>query len=145
MGLGYNPAGLWTAKGGTFCQGVVQHPGQVVHVTGQVAWDAQDRLIGAGDTAAQMEQCIQNIKTVLAEIGGTLDDVVALTIYFLDQSQRPAIQAVRERHFFGGRRPAGTLVMVAGLVEPDLLIELVPTAVVPHERYRAPQSAIGAR
>ena len=53
---------------------------RLIHVAGQVAWDAHGRTIGAGDLAAQSEQCYLNIGTALAGVGTTFADVVKLTI-----------------------------------------------------------------
>jgi enamine deaminase RidA (YjgF/YER057c/UK114 family) len=109
----------------------------VVHVTGQVAWDEDDNVVGAGDAGAQMEKAIENVRTVLAEVGGTLGDIVSMTIYFLDRAHLPVIQRVRARHFDIETAPASVLVQVPGLVLPEFLVELVPVAVVPHSRFRS--------
>jgi enamine deaminase RidA (YjgF/YER057c/UK114 family) len=138
MADGFNPPGIWQPNGRAFSQGVIQGAGEVVHVTGQVAWDEQDQVVGVGDVEAQMEQCIRNVRTVLAEVGGVLDDVVSMTVYFLDRADLPAIQRVRSRYFTAGTAPASILIQVAGLVVPELRVELVPIAVVPPERFRRP-------
>jgi enamine deaminase RidA (YjgF/YER057c/UK114 family) len=61
-----------------------------------------------------------------------------MTIYFLDRAHLPIIQKVRARYFKVETAPASTLIQVSGLVIPELLIELVPIAVVPPERFRIP-------
>jgi enamine deaminase RidA (YjgF/YER057c/UK114 family) len=138
MADGFNPQGIWQPNGRAFSQGVIQGPGEVVHVTGQVAWDEHDQVVGIGDVEAQMEQCIRNARTVLAEVGGVLDDIVSMTIFFVDRADLPAIQRVRSRHFTEGTAPVSILIQAAGLVVPELLVELVPVAVVPHDRFRRP-------
>jgi enamine deaminase RidA (YjgF/YER057c/UK114 family) len=138
MADGFNPRGIWQPNGRAFSQGVIQGPGEVVHVTGQVAWDEGDRVVGAGDVEAQMEQCVRNVRTVLAAVGGGLDDIVSMTVYFVDRADLPAIQRVRSRYFTAGTAPASILIQVAGLVVPELRVELVPIAVVPHDRFRRP-------
>ena len=138
MADGFNPPGIWQPNGRAFSQGVIQGAGEVVHVTGQVAWDEHDQVVGIGDVEAQMEQCISNVRTVLTEVGGVLDDIVSMTIYFLDRADLPAIQRVRSRYFTAGTAPASILIQVAGLVVPELRVELVPVAVVPHDRFRRP-------
>lgn len=122
----FNPSGVWGPKGRAFSQGVVQGPGRVVHVTGQVAWDRDHNVVGEGDVEAQMEQCVENIRMILAEVGGTLDDIVSLTIYFLNRDDLPTIQRVRARHFKAGTAPASVLVQAVGLVIPEFVVELVP-------------------
>jgi 2-iminobutanoate/2-iminopropanoate deaminase len=138
MANGFNPAGMWGPNARAFSQGVIQGDGVVIHVTGQVAWDEKQNVVGAGDIRVQMQTCIENIKTVLAAVGGTLDDIVSLAIYFLNRQDLPAIQEVRARHFTVGTAPVSILLQVPGLVLPEFLIELVPIAVVPHARFKRP-------
>ena len=138
MADGFNPQGIWQPNGRAFSQGVIQGPGEVVHVTGQVAWDEHDQVVGAGDAEAQMEQCIRNVRTVLGEVGGVLDDIVSMTIYFVNRDDLPAVQRVRSRYFTAGTAPASIVIHAAGLVLPEFLVELVPVAVVPHDRFRRP-------
>jgi enamine deaminase RidA (YjgF/YER057c/UK114 family) len=138
MADGFNPPGVWQPNGRAFSQGVIQGPGEVVHVTGQVAWDADGEVVGVGDAEAQMEKAVENVRTILAEVGGELDDVVSMTVYFVDRADLPAIQRVRSRYWTAGTAPASILIQVAGLVVPELVVELVPVAVVPHERFRRP-------
>ncbi|MGH3877065.1 MAG: RidA family protein [Actinophytocola sp.] len=135
----YNPVGMWRPNGRAFSQGVVQGEGVVVHVTGQVAWDELDNVVGVGDVEAQMEKAVDNVRTVLAEVGGTLGDIVSMTIYFLDRADLPVIQRVRARHFDAATAPASVLIQVPGLVLPEFLVELVPIAVVPPGRFVRPR------
>jgi enamine deaminase RidA (YjgF/YER057c/UK114 family) len=133
----YNPDGVWGPNGRAFNQGIVQGPGRVVHITGQVAWDAHHRVIGTGDVARQFDQCVDNIRRILEPVGGRLGDIVSMTVYFLRREDLPAIQAARARHFPPADAPASILIQVPGLVIDDFLVELVPIAVVPDERFRA--------
>jgi enamine deaminase RidA (YjgF/YER057c/UK114 family) len=138
MADGYNPRDVWRPNGRAFSQGVIQGPGEVVHVTGQVAWDEHDQVVGPGDAEAQMEKALDNVRVILGEVGGLLDDIVSMTVYFLDRGDLPAIQRVRSRYFTEGTAPASVLIQVAGLVVPELVVELVPIAVVPRDRFRRP-------
>jgi enamine deaminase RidA (YjgF/YER057c/UK114 family) len=135
----FNPSGVWRPNGRAFNQGVVQGSGEVVHITGQVAWDERDIVVGAGDAEAQMEKAIDNVRLILAEVGGRLSDIVSMTIYFLDRDDLPTIQRVRARHFDLDTAPASILIQVPGLVLPEFLVELVPIAVVPYSRFRRPR------
>jgi enamine deaminase RidA (YjgF/YER057c/UK114 family) len=137
----FNPAGMWQPNGRAFSQGVVQGEGVVVHVTGQVSWDEHDNVVGVGDVEEQMEKAVDNVRTVLAEVGGTLGDIVSMTIYFLDRADLPAIQRVRARHFEAATAPASVLIQVPGLVLPEFLVELVPIAVVPPDRFTRPNGS----
>lgn len=134
----FNPPSGWPQNGRAFNHGVVQPEGKVLHITGQVAWDNEGRLIGTNDAEAQLRQCFENTKLILAHVGGRLDDIVSLTIYFLRREDLPAIQKVRASYFTAADAPASILIQTPGLVVPELLVEIVPIAVVPYARYRAP-------
>jgi enamine deaminase RidA (YjgF/YER057c/UK114 family) len=138
MADGFNPAGVWAPNGRAFSQGVIQGSGEVVHVTGQVAWDEHGEVVGTGDIEAQMEKSIDNVRLILAAVGGRLSDIVSMTIYFLRREDLPGIQRVRSRHFSPGTAPASVLIQVPGLVLPEFLVELVPIAVIPPERFVRP-------
>jgi enamine deaminase RidA (YjgF/YER057c/UK114 family) len=138
MAQGFNPPHGCEPGGPTFSQGVVQHEGRVVYITGQVAWDENNEVIGPGDARAQMVKCMENIKTVLEVVGGTLDDIVSFTIYFVNRDDLPAIGEARAEHlsFAVGRAPVSIFIQVTGLVDPALLVELVPIAVYPSRTIR---------
>jgi enamine deaminase RidA (YjgF/YER057c/UK114 family) len=135
----FNPAGMWAPHGRAFNQGVVEPEGRVLHMTGQVAWDADSRVIYPGDFEAQVRKCFENVERVLAEVGGALSDLVSLTVYFTDPSQLPIIQKVRAEKLPADTAPVSILIQVPGLVHPDLRVELVPVAVIPFDRYHDPR------
>lgn len=135
----FNPPGMWQPNGRAFSQGVVRGEGFVVDITGQVAWDEHGDVVGVGDVEVQLEKAIDNVRLVLDQVGGRLSDIVSMTIYFLDRADLPVIQRVRSRHFPAETAPASVLIQVPGLVQPELLVELVPIAVVPPSRFVRPQ------
>jgi enamine deaminase RidA (YjgF/YER057c/UK114 family) len=137
---GFNPAGSWGPNGRGFNMAVVQQSGRIIHFTGQVAWDEDENLVGKGDVRLQTRQCFKNIIAVLQAVGGTLEDLVAITTYFTDRAQLPIIQDVRNEFLDPRTAPASTSVMVAGLGHEDFLVELTPVAVVPEERFVDPPS-----
>ncbi|MEM1198328.1 MAG: RidA family protein [Pseudomonadota bacterium] len=116
----------------------VQPPGHVVHFTGQVAWDEHETIVGPGDVEAQMRQCFTNIARMLDALGGRMDDIVAITTYYTQPYQLPAIQKVRTEVLSREAAPVSTSVMVAGLGHPEFLVELTPIAVIPEARFIAP-------
>jgi enamine deaminase RidA (YjgF/YER057c/UK114 family) len=89
--------------------------------------------------AAQTVQTFENIKTIVAAAGGMLEDLVALTIYFLDRDHLPAIQEVRRKYIQTPGAPASTAIQVAGLVIPELLVEITSVALIPHKRFKRPE------
>ena len=133
-----NLADVWDDRDFPFNQAVVEPEGKRVHLTGQVAWDVEFNVVGEGDAGAQTEFAIENIRMVLAELGGTMSDIMSLTMYYVKDDDLPAIQRVRTRRFEKATGPAVTGVRVAGLVDPALLVELTVTAVIPNDRFRTP-------
>ena len=93
-------------------------------ISGQLASDLDADVVG------QTEQVLEQIKLAVEACGGTLRDVIKLTSFTTDLSQRDEVRALRLR-YFGDRLPASTLVKVAGLVDPRALVEIEALAVVP--------------
>jgi len=122
---------------GIFSSAAWQPEGKVLHVSGQVAQDATGSVMGKGDIRAQTRQVLENIRTVLASAGGTMDDVARVTVYVTDMSGLGQIHEVRGQYF---RRPypASTLVEVKRLVKPEYLIEIDAVAVIPADRVKRP-------
>ncbi|MEL6510803.1 MAG: RidA family protein [Pseudomonadota bacterium] len=138
MPIGFEADTVWKAHGRGFQMGVVQSEGVVIHLTGQVAWSKDEAIIGRGDVEIQTRQCFENIRALLAEIGGEMSDIITLTTYFTDRSQLPIIQKVRLEFLPEDTAPSSTSVMVAGLGHEDFLVELTPVAVIPPYRFIAP-------
>ncbi|MGF1593538.1 MAG: RidA family protein [Kiloniellaceae bacterium] len=141
MAYGFNPPGVWSPGTRAFSQGVIAGEGVTLHITGQVAWDADGKVVGRGDVAAQTAKTFENIKVIVEAAGGTLEDLVSMTIYFLDRDHLPAIQEVRRQYIKTPGAPASTAVQVAGLVIPELLVEIAPVALIPHKRFKRPPQA----
>ncbi len=139
MTVRFNPPTGWPQNGRAFNHGIVAPEGRTLHMTGQVAWDGGGVLIGEGDCEAQARQCFDNVEHILRAVGGRLEDIVSLTIYFLDPADLPAIQTVRAEKFSADVAPASILIQTPGLVAPGLLVELVPVAVIPFDRYHEPR------
>jgi reactive intermediate/imine deaminase len=122
-----NPSALAAPNGYSYA---TAKTGTTLYVSGQVALDGQGKLVGENDAAAQTEQVFQNLKTVVEAAGGTLDDVVKLTIFVTDSSYRPAVAAARLKYFKEGQYPASTYLVVSALAVPQLLVEVEAIAVV---------------
>ena len=105
-------------------------------MAGQVARTAEGEPVGAGDLAAQVEQAYLNVATALAAVGGTFDDVAKLTLYVVGWSPDElaglgaGVARVAERLGVDPTKPI-TLIPVAALAEPDLLVEVDAVAVLP--------------
>lgn len=135
----FNPPTGWPRNGRAFNHGVVEPPGRRLHITGQVAWDEQGNIIGEGDCEAQTRKSFDNVEHILAAVGGRFEDIVSMTIYFLNPDDIPAIQKVRAEKLAPETAPASILIQTPGLVVPELLVELVPIAVIPEDRFHEPR------
>ena len=113
---------------GIMSQGVKVPAGNMVFVSGQVARNAQGETVGVGDITAQTRQTLENVRSVLAEAGATMDDVVKVTVFVTDVGHYSQIHEVRGEFFKSGY-PASTMVEVSSLVSKDLLIEIEAIAV----------------
>ena len=102
--------------------------GTTVYIAGQVPIDPDGNLVD-GDAEAQARQVLQNLSNVVAAAGATMDDVVKTTVYLVDRADRAAVGKVR-KEFFADPPPANTLVIVAGLAEPQMLVEIEAVVVV---------------
>ncbi|MHA4815746.1 RidA family protein [Streptomyces aculeolatus] len=127
-----NPEGL--PKPEVYRQLSVATGSRLVFLAGQVARDAEGLPVGEGDLAAQVEQSYLNVATALAGVGGTFDDVAKLTVYVVDWSpeKMPLLgEGVNRAAVKLGVDPVKpiTLLGVAALGEPDLLVEVEATAV----------------
>jgi len=103
--------------------------GNTIYVAGQVAQDETGQVVGRGDITAQATQVFENLKKALAAAGADFRNVVKINIYLTDPRYREPLGKVRAQ-YIRDPLPASTLVVVAGLAEPDYLIEIEAVAVV---------------
>ena len=123
-----NPPTLSTPTGYTHVVEVTG-PATTVYIAGQIAFDKDGKIVGAGDMKAQAEQVFKNLQAALTAAGAKFSDVVKMNTYVTDMEQAPAVREVRAR-YFGTTTPASTLVQVVKLARPDLMIEVEVIAVV---------------
>ncbi len=109
----------------------VTGPAKTIYISGQIAYDKDGTLVGAGDMKAQAEQVFKNLQIALTAAGAKFSDVVKMNSYITDMSQVQAVRDVRAR-YFSETSPASTFVEVKGLVRPELLLEIEVIAVVPN-------------
>ena len=104
--------------------------GSTLYIAGQVALDPEGNLVGPDDIEAQVAQVWRNLTSVLAYAGGSVADIVKITVFTTDIAYRPAIAAARDAVFPNGSYPASTFLVVQSLARPELLVEIEAIAVI---------------
>lgn len=117
-------------------QVAVAHGTRTVHLAGQISWDAEGALVGAGDVAAQTEQAYLNIAAALDAVGATVADLAKVTGYVVDLDEAKVGQVLAGRERAAATlgvelRQPGTWVGVTALAGPGYLVELDAVAVLP--------------
>ena len=107
----------------------VEDAARLVYVAGQVSYDRDGIVVGKGDMRAQALQTLRNIEAALRNAGATLSDVVRTRMYVTDISRWEEIGRAHGE-VFGAIRPATSMVQVAKLIDPDMLVEIEADAYV---------------
>ena len=103
--------------------------GQTVHVSGTSATDQEGRVLAKGDATEQTRIVLQRIQRALIEAGASMKDVVRTRMYAVNESDCYRIMRAHG-DFFKEILPATTLVVVKGLVDPEMLVEIEAIAVI---------------
>lgn len=103
--------------------------GDHVYVSGTTSTDATGTVVGIGDAYAQTRQILANLRAALERAGARLDDVVRTRIYVTDIGQWEAVGRAHGE-VFGAIRPACSMVEVARLIAPEMLVEIEADAVI---------------
>lgn len=120
-----------TSSGGPFeerfgyCRAV--RVGNQIHLSGTAAVEPDGRVTPGG-VGAQTARCLAIIGDALADLGGSLADVVRVRIYITDIGEYEAT-GDHLRAAFGAHPPAATMVEVSGLIDPEMLVEIEVDAV----------------
>ncbi len=128
-----NPPAL--AKPSGYAHGVLGEGGRMLFLAGQTGMGPEGNIASPGDLVAQFAQALFNLRAVVEAAGGTMTDVVKLTIFVTDitayqASLKPLGEAYRS--FFGRYYPAMTLVEVKRLFDDEALVEIEGMAVIAH-------------
>jgi 2-iminobutanoate/2-iminopropanoate deaminase len=130
----FNPEGMPVPRGSYFHVAVAD-PGRVVTIAGQTSSDAEGNIIGAGDVRAQTREVLRKLRVAIESVGGTIDDIVTVTVYITDARFYGDVNETR-REVFGPNFPPSTLVHVSSLARAGLLVEINATAVVPESNLK---------
>ena len=112
------------------CQAVVAR-GSTVFLRGQIGQNLDTcESVCIGDVAGQTEQAMYNIKMLLEEAGGELEDICKITIYIIDPRYREDVYRVVGK-WLKGVFPVSTGLVVSALARPEWLVEIDAIAVIP--------------
>ena len=101
--------------------------GRLLYISGQVAWDPSGNIVGKGDVRAKARQTFQNLRGVLQAAGGDLANLMKITTYITDISQRDGVHKAR-LEAFSGDFPTATMIGVVALADPAYKVEIEAVA-----------------
>lgn len=128
----FEPEGLNPSKQFGYNQAVRTTGGRHVFCAGQVAWDAEQNIIGAGDFRTQVAATLLNVEKALVAAGATRGDVTSLRIFIVDYDMEklPVIGEELVKFFGEDNLPANTLLGISALALPDFMVEIEAFAVI---------------
>ncbi len=103
--------------------------GDTLYIAGQAAIDVNGNIVGKRDVKAQAVQVMENLMACLDAAGATADDIVKVTTFYLNREDRTAIAEVR-RKYLGDAEFVHTGLIIDGLADPELLLEIEAIAVI---------------
>jgi reactive intermediate/imine deaminase len=125
-----NPPGVAKPLKPHYSNCVRVEAGPLLFLSGQVSLDADGKLVGEGDVKAQARQVFENLRIQVEANGGTMADIVKVTVFVKDISTFQSLSELRQS-YFPSNGPASTIVEISNLAWPEFLIEVEAVAVIP--------------
>ena len=118
---------------------MVAKAGNRIFMRGQTGLDLDQNMVGAEDAAAQADQAMRNVKTLLEEAGSSLEHICKVTTYITDRAYRVPVYSTVAK-YLADIATVGTGLVVKGLATPQMKVELDIEAVIPsgeaHRKFR---------
>ncbi|MEE9248270.1 MAG: RidA family protein [Dehalococcoidia bacterium] len=118
-----NVEGIYSYKDNLMISHAVR-TGNTIHISGQVALDPDGNVVGKGDVETQAEYIWRNVEKVLEASGSGLEEIAKVFQFVVGTENFAGMGAVRRRIFPQEPFPAFTSIIVSGLIDPDLLLEV---------------------
>mgnify|MGYP001320010615 CR=1 FL=1 len=126
-----NPENLFKPKGYSHAIAVSGNR-KTLYIGGQNAIDEKGNIVGKGDIKEQTRQILENIEKILGEAGAKLENIIKLNIYILQgQNPQEGFGVFQQKWGSKPNLPIVTVLFVAGLGNPDWLLEIDAVAEVP--------------
>lgn len=128
-----NPTSLPRPSG--FSHGILANNGRLLALAGQTSTDAEGQIVAPDDLVGQYEQVLRNLQTVVQEAGGSMQDIIKITIFVSNRDDYLAhLKSLGRVHraFFGGYYPATALFEISRFFQDGVLIEIEGLAVIDH-------------
>ena len=122
-------APTWEAQY-SFSPVVSTQGGKTVWLAGQVGFVDDNRKPLSGDFDAQVRQTFKNMQRLMAKAGGSLNDIVSMTVFVCDGRFSQRFTDLRKEFWSGDYYPASTLIVAAGFALPEIMVEVTGYAVV---------------
>lgn len=106
--------------------------GNRVFLRGQTGFDLDGNMVGIGDPAAQADNAMRCVKTLLEEAGAKLEHICKTTIYITDRAYRDPVYQVIGK-WLKGVYPCSTGLIVNGLARPEMVMEIDVEAIIPED------------
>lgn len=117
-------------KSRSYSPAVITEGGRVVWLAGHLAAEDETGNSLAGDFDGQVRCIFRKLDATLRDAGGTVADIVTMTVFIIDVSNNTRMVELRKEFFSEDAYPASTLVTVAALNRPELMVEINAIAVV---------------
>lgn len=140
----FNTRNVWKGQDIDNDLAMAVRAGNMVFVRGQTGMDFKGKIHGINDPAAQTENAMRCLKTLLEEAGSKLEDVCKIVIYVTDRAYREAVYRVVGK-WLKGVHPVSTGIIVQGLARPELLMEIDVFAVIPEQPAKVARTANKAK
>lgn len=118
-------------KSRSYSPAVITEGGRTIWLAGHLAWEDEAGNSLAGDFDGQVRCVFRKMDATLKEADASLADVVTMTIFLVDVSKNTRFVELRKEFFSDDAYPASTLVTVAALNRPELMVEINAVAIAP--------------